>query len=738
MRDDVHGMRRKLTGLTILLLALALGPQAMAQEPPKPAQPPVDAGNDDVEYGQVIDPNVPIDADKMLGVWAQRLKILIFVDPQMVGTKIKFIQRDVNLTWGLFKKVLDFHDIVLDEKESNGRWILFAHLRRNLGTKLDPPFPVIEKGGELPKREQFVTAFIQILHGAGNDIFATVRGLLARDTSRTGNILYVRGPEVVIIVDFAPNVEYYTKIIRALDVQAPGQVTRVIQIHNAPSEDIARVVQQLFRPTSGPGGQPAPPGVASFPGGALGQAQPQVIADPRTNKLIVQAYPYQFDEMQKMIDELDIKTPLRTATIHVYKCKNVDAAYLAGKLSELLTGAKGGGAARKPASSKGGGAAPSAPVVLTPQTGPGGQQAKPDFSAIETRIVPEELSNSLLIQADPDKYKQILSLLEGGTPDQQEGLDHARRRVLIEAQVWEISTPTDNMTIGFELAAINNAHRGSFRGSGATDFGLSTVSVDTTNQRITRIPNLTQGVIGVLTKDTFDKLPVIMQAIANLEHSRLVTTPFALTNDNEQAVFKITQNIPYQTSTLSGTGLAQANVQNISVETSLTVTPQVNSEESLTITVAVDLGSVGAQGSAGLPPSTNSRHYDGTVTIPNMKYVVFGGLESEQNGNVEAKVPFLGDIPIIGHLFKQKQWTHSTSKIYIFIRTTVFSEDRQLARIGADLRQKAHVAAERDEWVPPIVDPALVRADRKELQDAVFEVFGTGSGNPFSGQPKDD
>jgi general secretion pathway protein D len=525
----------------------------------------------------------------------------------------------------------------------------------------------------------------------------------------------------------------------------------MFRIERALAEDVVRVIQALLRPTGpgGPGGVPGQPGapVVSAPGGTM--ATPQIIADPRTNLIIIQAYPYQFPQIEELIKALDVPTPLKPPHFFVYKCRNIDAAYLAGKLSELFTGAKGGaGAGRK--SSGGGGAKPGQPgpggaapggmgaINLNPQAGGQGGQQKADFSAIETRVVPDELSNSLLIQAEKPIFDQILKLLQGdGTPENP-GLDRPRRRVLIEAQVWEISTPTDNLTIGFELAGVQNPKQGAFRPSALTDFGLSTVTPDPATGVITRTPNLSQGLVAVLTKDTFSKLPLIVEAVANLEHSRIVTTPFALTNDNEEADFTITQNIPFQTSTLAGTGLAQTNVSNLQVQTKLTVQPQVNSDENLTLTVTVDLGSIGAQGGAGLPPQTNQRTYNGTVTVPNMRYVVFGGLESESYGEVETKVPWLGDIPILGHLFKQKQWTHQNAKIYVFIRPTIFSDDRPIVRVSDDLRQKAHVEAERDEWLPPIASEQQVKAPWKTIQDQVFDVFGTGSGNPFSAQPKDE
>jgi general secretion pathway protein D len=739
MQVDPHGRcsrgwsARRL-GLTAALLALTLF--APLAQPRAHAQ-----GNsqDDVEYGFVIDPTVPVDADKWLKDWSKQLKTTILADPQMSGVKIKFLVSDVKLTWGVFKKVLDFYDVVLEEKQVGEHWIMFAHLRRNLPTKAGPPFPVVDEK-TLPPREQIVTAVLQVQNGAGNDIFATVRGLLVRDVNRIGNILYVRGPEVIIIVDFSSNVEYYLKIIRALDVTAPGQTTQVYRIEFAPAEDISRVLQTLVRPAGG-GGQGGQPGVPIGVTGGATLIPPQIIPDPRTNKLIVQAYKHQHDEIKKMISELDVRAPNRPPTFHVYKCKNVDADYLAGKLSELFGTGGGGGSSRKGGSSSAGGAGgAAAPPRASPapggfgnvnQAGAGNGQQKADFSAIQTRIVSDELSNSLLISAEEPIYRNILLLLEGNA--ELPGLDKARRRVLIEAQIWEIATPTDNLTIGFELAAVDNPAAGSFRPSALTSFGLSTVAIDPTTQTLGRIPNFSNGLVGVLTKDTFDKLPVIVQAIANLENSRLVTTPFALTNDNTETVFEITNKIPYQTANLAGSGISQGTVQTIDVKTALTVTPQVNSLENLTLTIDVVLSSIGAAGSPNLPPATNERHYKGEVTVPNMKYVVFGGLESESWGEVEQKVPWLGDIPILGHLFKLKQWTHTKNKLYIFVRPTIFLDDRGLVRVSEDLRDKVHVAAERDEWLPPIASERMVLAPWKTVQDDAFEVFGAGSGNPFGG-----
>jgi len=678
------------------------------------------------------------------------LKLPIFVDPQMAGVKIKFLQADIKLTWGIAKQILGFYEIVLEEKNVNGHWLMFAHMRRNVPAKVGPPFPVESIKDEedikkkLPPREEVVTAVIQVKNGAGNDIFSTVRGFLVRDINRLGNILYVRGPEVIIIVDYASNVEYYLKIIKALDVQAHGQETRVIQVKFALAQDIVKVVQQLLRPQGGPGQPGAPP--PGVPVGAPGGASllpPQIIGDDRTNKIIVQAYDYQFQAIDQILTELDVPAMPLKQQLHVYKCKYVDAPYLAAKLSELLTGQSSQvqGRQKKQAGSStsspaGGGVVNLQPNQLQGQAGQ--QQQKQDFNSIPTRIVADERQNSLIIQAEDKIWQQIEPLLTGGRGIPS--LDVPQRVVLIEAQVWEIATPTDSMTIGFELADVENTAAGQFRPELGTSFGLSQLTFDPNSGRIARVPNIQNGIIGVLTKDTVDKIPVIMEAVASLENSRLVTTPFTLTNDNTEAEFDIDNQIPYLTTNLAGTGISQQNVQFTDVKTQLTVTPQVNSDQNLTLDVEVQLSSIGASGGPNLPPSTNTRHYKGEVTVPNMKYVVFGGLESESWDETEQKVPYLGDIPILGHLFKTKTWSHTKSKIYIFIRPTIFRDDRGLVGFSQESHEMVHIEAQRDEWIPPIVadkwvDPARLS---KSLADDVFDTFGPGSGNPFSIGPREE
>lgn len=696
-----------------LLLVAGFSDAAYAQAKPD------DNATMEMEYRA----NADIEASQILTMWGRHFGALVIQDDQVRTVRIRFLTNvNTRMTWGAMKMVLDFHDIVVVESQPSpdGPWVLRAHHRRNLAQKEGPPWRYV-RGEDVPNHEEIVTAVFQVKHGAANSIFATVRGLLTRDSNRIGNILYVQGPEVIIIVDLASKVRYYGRVIEALDVPGPRKIMKIYQIQHAPVQDMANIVTTVLTTLAG---QLAGGGGQVVVAGQQGQgaAQPTVLADQRSNRLIVAAFPIDIPLVEQVLGELDVRVAPPTGRFHVYKCRDADAEGLAQKVTELFTG-------QRPAGSTGTNVTTGNTSVTTGGTGAtlgeGG-----GVGDVETRIVADERTNSLLIQAEEGVYRQILEVLNA--------LDKKRNRVLIEAEVWEVSTPTDQMTLGVELVSLTNAHDGSLRPSAATSFGQSTTTIETDANgnptRIGRLPNISTGLTAVLTKDTFDQLPIILNAVANFEESRLVTRPFAVTNDNTPATFSISDRQPFLTTTVNNVA-SQQNVQFVDANSTLTIEPQVNSQDNLTLKLTLEISSFSGSGSANLPPGTNSRRYEGEVTVPNHQYVVFGGLESESERYVENKVPFVGDIPIIGHLFKTSTWTKTKTKVYIFVRPTIFSDVNFTSevRLSGHLREKVHVEAERDDWLPPVVPDRFLRPAGFGLQDESFELFGTGSADPFRG-----
>lgn len=741
----------------------------------------------------------------LLEKWGATLGHAIVPDKQLAGVKIRFLWVETELNWALFKSVLGMNGVIIVEEEvSPGRLLIRAHLQRNIQAQEGPPFAVLQPDEVIPKRSEIVTAVLQIQHGAGADIFTAVRALQNRDRRRIGTILHVRGPEVIIVVDLAENCHYYKKIIAALDVPGIRQEISIRKLRWTVASDTSQVLSQILQTSggrSGGGGAPAPrprprpgggggaaPAPASSGGGAA-TPDAQIIAHDPTNSLIIRAFESQKAEIEKLIDEIDVRVRDTGPKFHVYKCRNADAIELAGKLNELFTGAApitpdqnnqrqsvfgnggiggGGGALSNNGGFNQGGGGFGNQNGFNNQGGFGNQNNRfgnqnnrfgnqnnnrlnqnnrnntttnrtntgSGQGLLDVLIVPDELTNSILVQAEEDDYIVVLQMVRQ--------LDRKKRRVVIQAEVWEVLA-NDSMFITTELASTQRAAQDSIRPLGISSFGASQVSTDATGTRFARGPGslgvgaggqptlqLGTGLTAFLTRDELDKIPILLSTLATYSKSKMVTSPFTLTNDNERAVFSSVQQEPFSTTTINNVA-SQQNVQFVNAESTLDVQPTVNNDDSVTLQVSLIISSFGLRSDPTLPPPQNSREYQGTVTVPNGRFVAFGGLDSQTSSISERKIPLLGDIPILGHLFKSWNRSETETKIYVFIRPTIFRSTQFREDVAATdaLLKKAHIEAGEESWVPTIV-PSNLKRDDAELQDKVFEYFGTGSASPFA------
>ncbi|MCO5166169.1 MAG: hypothetical protein M9894_07350 [Planctomycetes bacterium] len=683
--------RRGGPGLAAALTVLVLAPSAGAFEAPDDA---------------ALLPNLAfrvheeVEAGELVAMWARRFGALAVVDPALRPVRVRFVTPVEALTWRATKLLLEFHEVLVVESQPipGSPWLIRAHHRNAAPSREPGPFRLVE--GELaPATGEVVTAVFPIKHGAAQAILNAVMRVWQRDPgARMGTMFHVPGPELIIVVDQASKVRYYGQLIESLDVAGPRRELVVHPLLHAPAEQLAPLVMQALTTLS-----PQVPGQAP----AAFSVPPQVLADPRTNQIIIASSPADLPAVRRLVDELDVRVGAPRGRFHIYRCRDMEADYLAEKLRDLLA-AEGGG------------------------QGPTGAAPAGGVSEVPTRIVADPRKNSLLIQAEEPAYRDVLRLLAE--------LDQRPMRVLIEAEVWEVSTPTDQLSIGVELAALTNAHDGSTRPAGATAFGLSTLQPQQDAQgnitSLGRVPNVGAGLTAVLTRDTFNRIPLILNMIANFEESRLVTKSFAATNDNESASFTVSLATPYVRVNTSNVAVQQ-DVAYVDASSTLKIKPQVNSADYLTLELELQISSFSGSGSPTLPPGTSTRSYAGKVTVPNERYVAFGGLEQETERTAEDKVPFVGDIPVLGHLFKNWSRSRTRTRVYIFIRPTIFAEDSfgPDGRLGEHLRARAHAAAKREAWLPPVV-PERVRHAGFDLQDEAFERFGRGSGDPFgAGRP---
>lgn len=322
--------RPQLSLAGLLVLLLLAGPlQAQAPDPErKPPAPPGPAAGRDATKVEVELPGgeLEVSATDLIRAGAQVVGGVLTVDPQIEPIRLRLglasAAGPVTLTWGAIKTLLDFYDIVIVESRptADSPFLIRVHHRRNLNQKEGPPWRVVD-GKALPDWDELVTAVFRIQHGAGSSIFASVRGLLTRDTNRIGNILYVAGSEVVIIVDLASKVRYYADVIARLDVAPTSDaVSCTFQLRHADANVVASALGRLLGPAqTGAGGAPAQELPQQLGGPSL-----RVVADLRTAQVVVTGAAGRVEEARRIVAALDVADAARDVVLRIYPVEAED------------------------------------------------------------------------------------------------------------------------------------------------------------------------------------------------------------------------------------------------------------------------------------------------------------------------------------------------------------------------------------------------------------------------------
>ncbi|MDB5319648.1 MAG: hypothetical protein JWN40_1279 [Phycisphaerales bacterium] len=277
----------------------------------------------------------------------------------------------------------------------------------------------------------------------------------------------------------------------------------------------------------------------------------------------------------------------------------------------------------------------------------------------DARVTADPNTNTIIVIAPPQSQRKYEELIRH--------LDKRRPQVLIECTLVNVDTSND-FTLGVEILA-----KGSI---GATDilafsrFGLSEIG---TANRLKIIPGT--GFNGtVIGSDVGD---VIIQALAKNSHARVVSAPRILVNDNATGTLTSIAEAPYVSinaavgtiATTSFAGYAQAG-------TEVTVTPHISEADYLQLEYTVALNNFTGQGSNGIPPPRQTNAVDSTVTIPDGSTIIVGGLNRQNLSKTVNAVPFLGEIPILEHLFSSRSETNQQGTLFVFLRPTILRDDQ--------------------------------------------------------------
>jgi general secretion pathway protein D len=474
---------------------------------------------------------------------------------------------------------------------------------------------------------------------------------------------------ILIISDRASNVHRMMEIVERID-QIGNQDVDVMPLQNASASDVVRTIDSLYQ------------GAGNIQEGR----SLRVVADDRSNSVLISGDPAQRLRIKALVAELD--TPLQSGgNTRVIFLHYVDATKLAPKLKEQMS--------------------------EIAQMGAGETAAKnPTAQAEKNALVwADAQNNALVITAPPKIMRTVLDIVAS--------LDRRRPEVLVQAIVAEVNvSKTDDL--GINWAAYSQANKLPLGGFVDPVGGTSIVDLYGAAKTGALSTQLLEGTtIGVGTLSAGGtSFAAMIRALRSNGDTNIVSTPSAVTMNNQAATLKVVEEVPFVTGQYT-TGAATTTtsvtpfttVQQQEVGTVLKVTPTISAEgNAVMLKLDVENSSVltGASTSLTGDPTTEKRSISTNVLIENGGIVVLGGLISNEQDRTHDSVPFLGDIPLIGLLFKSRNDSSQRDNLMIFIKPTILRDQSEAAY---QTGQTYNYILGQESSIPPEQFPQLLRGE---------------------------
>ncbi len=630
--------------VALLVLSLAVGPAVQAQS--KKANP----------GGEPVTLNfVNADIEGVTRAVGAILKQQFVVDPRVKGTITLYSEqpmspRDVYINYLAALRGLGFTVV-----EVGGLHKVVPEADAKLQTSVVSVDPVTRQG------DHIITQIFRLNHENANNLVAILRPLISPNNTINANPTN----NTLVVTDYADNLQRISKIIAAMDMPSAGDI-EVIPLKNAVAADMSVLIQRLVDS-------------AAQAGGAPGTAAPVVLVDPRSNSLIIRAAnPARLALIRTLVDKLDQPNAMNSGmgNIWVVYLKNADAVKLAAVLRAAFSagGSGGGGSYSSPSPS-----APSMPATAagapgtasTQSTAPVTPSAGPSTGGF---IQADPSTNSLIITASLPLYQQLRNVIDK--------LDTRRAQVYIETLIVKVDVDKA-ADIGIQWQAISGQKGDSTIIGGGTNYGQPNIVNLTTA--------VNQGKAGLATLAIPGGLNIgLLQQIGNyynigaLAHfletktdANVLATPNLISLDNEEAKIVIGQNVPFLTGSYSNTGGNGAvnpfqTIERKDVGLTLRIKPQIGEGGTIRLIIYQENSTVVP--SSKLSPqglTTDKSAIETTVVVDDGQIMVLGGLLKDEFGGNVSQVPFLGDLPIIGPLFRSDSRTRTKSNLMVFLRPMV-------------------------------------------------------------------
>lgn len=514
----------------------------------------------------------------------------------------------------------------------------------------------IYTGNFTPKTDNYVMRIIPLKNIDSSDVMRSFRPFM----SRYGRILDIKQTNTLIVQDTGSNINRLVRLVKFIDVPGHEETLQIIPVNYSSAQEIANLLDEILKSNSRGGRRGGAKGAPG--GGSTGnQDISRIIAEPRTNTIIAMANEQGAKRLRELIKKLDVKEASRNGgRVHVYYLNYGDSETLAKTLSSLVSGAQANSSNNR-----------SSRRTLSRRST---QSPVNGLFSAEVKITADKENNALVVTASPTDYLTLKEVIAK--------LDIARDQVYVEGLMMETQVTKNR---GFGVSVMGVYGSGNARKIGFTEGSQDGLVSLLTNQ-ITSLGGLFAGIgIGKTVNVevggqniAVNTINGLISAIANNGNTNVLATPQILALDNTEAVFEVGESVPTPETAVAASGTTTTSIKQQKVGMTLKITPQINK-----VTRFVKLkieqkmqdfsdrplpSGLQSQGVATIERNTNT-----TVFVRDKDTIAMGGLMRDRESMTENKVPLLGDIPVLGWLFKNRRRTVEKVNLLFFLTPRILA-----------------------------------------------------------------
>lgn len=511
----------------------------------------------------------------------------------------------------------------------------------------------IYTGNYTPDTDNYVMRILPLKNIDSTEVTRSFRPFM----TRFGRIIDIKQTNTIIVQDTGSNINRLVRLIKFIDVPGYEETLQIIPVKNSSAAEIAKLLDQILKDKGSSGS-------SKFKSTKTNNAESisKIIAENRTNSIIAMANAQGAKQLRELIKKLDVtQVSQGGGRIHVYYINHGDAEELAKTLSSLVSGAQSGSSGSSRTSR-----------LRSRLNTPANSGSK--LFSDDVKITADKDNNALVVTASPTDYLTLKEVISK--------LDVPRDQVYVEGLIMETNV-NNSRSLGISIVTASGSGAAQKITSGPTGDFTSLIT-----NSFTSLGGLFAGVgLGNKVELTangstieVNSINALIKAIASNTNNNVLATPQVLALDNTESVFEVGETVPITNSLSTATG-TQTSVTNQKVALTLKITPQINKVSrfiKLKIDQQIDDFSGSAQSSGNQGVGTTTRSINTTVVVRDRDTVAMGGLMRDKDNYSTSKVPLLGDIPVLGWLFK------STEKSVVKTNLLFFMTPRILANYQAD------------------------------------------------------